>query len=71
MSTLATSNMLTVGTSHIWASMSMPQGRFLHDFFLYKGPPTNERLDPKPEEVGVFVYVDGSMVDELFKTLKR
>jgi len=77
-STLATSNMPTLGTPPIYAAMLTPQGRFLYDFFLYRPPRPDEKFDPtgsgpgpKPEEVEVLADVDGSVVDELIETLKR
>lgn len=77
-STLATSNMPTVGNSPVYAAILNPQGRFLYDFFLYRPPRPDEMFDPtgsgpgpRPEEVEVFADVDGSVVDELIETLKR
>ncbi|CAO2820053.1 unnamed protein product [Amaranthus hypochondriacus] len=77
-STLATSNLPTVGTSPVYAAMLNPQGRFLYDFFLYRPPQSDEKLDstgsgpgPKSDKVELFADVDGSTVDELIDTLKR
>ena len=77
-STLATSNLPTVGTLPVYAAMLNPQGRFLYDFFLYRPPQSDEKLDPtgsgpgpKSDKVELFADVDGSTVDELIDTLKR
>lgn len=77
-SNLASSNVPTVGTPPVYAAMLTPQGRFLYDFFLYRPPRPDEKLDPtgsgpgpKPDEMGLFADVDGSMVDELIEILKR
>ncbi|KMT12257.1 hypothetical protein BVRB_5g102000 [Beta vulgaris subsp. vulgaris] len=77
-SNLATSNLPTVGTPPVYAAMLNAQGRFLYDFFLYRPPRPDEKLDrtgsgpgPTTDEVELFADVDGSMVDELIDTLKR
>lgn len=77
-STLATVNMPTVGTPPIYAAMLTPQGRFLYDFFLYRPPRPDEKLDrtgsgpgPTTKEVELYADVDGSVVDELIGILKR
>ncbi|XP_021753980.1 putative transferase At4g12130, mitochondrial [Chenopodium quinoa] len=75
---MASTNMPTVGTRPVYAALLNPQGRFLYDFFLYRPPRLDEKLDPtgsgpgpSDDGMGLFADVDGSMVDELVQTLKR
>ncbi|KAL2902204.1 hypothetical protein RDABS01_011713 [Bienertia sinuspersici] len=77
-SNLATSNVPIVGSSPVYAAMLTPQGRFLYDFFLYRAPRSDEKLDstgsgpgPTPHGLELFADVDGSVLDELLDTLKR
>ncbi|KAL9246793.1 hypothetical protein vseg_020286 [Gypsophila vaccaria] len=76
--TLATSNLPTVGSTPVYAALLTPQGRFLYDFFVYRPPRPDEKLDrtgsgpgPRPGEVEVFADVDAGVVDEVMETLKR
>ncbi|KAH6804133.1 hypothetical protein C2S51_032380 [Perilla frutescens var. frutescens] len=67
-----TSNMPAVAAPPVYAAMLTPQGRFLYDFFLYKPPRLDEKLDrPDPGELEIYADVDRSVVDELLATLKR
>ncbi|KAL6556883.1 hypothetical protein OROHE_006759 [Orobanche hederae] len=73
-----TPNMPVHMTSSIYAAMLTPQGRFLYDFFLYKPPRSDAKLDrtgsgPGPDsgELVIYADVDGSIMDELLATLKR
>ncbi|KAH6771855.1 Glycine cleavage T-protein family [Perilla frutescens var. hirtella] len=74
----ATPNMPTVAAPPVYAAMLTPQGRFLYDFFLYRPPRPDEKLDstgsgPGPDsgELEIYADVDESVVDELLATLKR
>ncbi|KAH9625274.1 hypothetical protein KSS87_023526 [Heliosperma pusillum] len=76
--TLATSNLPTVGTTPVYAALLTAQGRFLYDFFLYRPPRSEKKLDrtgsgpgPGSDHVEVLADVDGSVVDEVVDTLKR
>ncbi|KAK6158041.1 hypothetical protein DH2020_005355 [Rehmannia glutinosa] len=73
-----TPNMPVVVTPPVYAAMLTPQGRFLYDFFLYRPPRPDEKLDrtgsgPGPDsgELEIYADVDGSVLDELLATLKR
>ncbi|KAI3468873.1 hypothetical protein Pfo_025536 [Paulownia fortunei] len=73
-----TPNMPVVVTPPVYAAMLTPQGRFLYDFFLYRPPRPDEKLDRSgsgpgldPGELEIYADVDGSVVDELLATLKR
>ncbi|KAL6556297.1 hypothetical protein OROGR_005585 [Orobanche gracilis] len=73
-----TPNMPVHMTPSIYAAMLTPQGRFLYDFFLYRPPRSDEKLDrtgsgPGPDsgELEIYADVDGSIMDELLATLKR
>ncbi|KAL3647271.1 hypothetical protein CASFOL_008239 [Castilleja foliolosa] len=73
-----TPNMPVLEIPPIYAAMLTPQGRFLYDFFLYRKPRSDEKLDrtgsgPGHDSGGLEIYadVDGSVVDELLETLKR
>ncbi|KAL0329637.1 UNVERIFIED_CONTAM: putative transferase, mitochondrial [Sesamum radiatum] len=73
-----TPNMPVCVAPPVYAAMLTPQGRFLYDFFLYRAPRTDEKLDrtgsgpgPDPGELEIFADVDGSVMDELLPTLKR
>lgn len=73
-----TPNMPAVETPPVYAALLTPQGRFLYDFFLYRSPRPDEKLDrtgsgpgPDPGELEIYADVDGSVVDELLATLKR
>ncbi|KAK4435122.1 putative transferase, mitochondrial [Sesamum alatum] len=73
-----TPNMPVCVTPPVYAAMLTPQGRFLYDFFLYRAPRTDEKLDrtgsgpgPDPGDLEIFADVDGSVMDELLATLKR
>ncbi|KAH9615027.1 hypothetical protein KSS87_022093 [Heliosperma pusillum] len=75
---LATSNLPTVGTSPVYAALLTAQGWFLYDFFLYRPPRSDEKLDrtgsgpgPGSDQVEVLADVDGSVVDEVVDSLKR
>ncbi|KAH6837764.1 Glycine cleavage T-protein family [Perilla frutescens var. hirtella] len=74
----ATPNMPTVAAPPVYAAMLTPQGRFLYDFFLYRPPRPDEKLDstgsgPGPDsgELEIYADVDECVVDELLATLKR
>ncbi|KAL0312763.1 UNVERIFIED_CONTAM: putative transferase, mitochondrial [Sesamum radiatum] len=73
-----TPNMPVSVSPPVYAAMLTPQGRFLYDFFLYRAPRTDEKLDrtgsgpgPHPGELEIFADVDVSVMDELLATLKR
>ncbi|KAL8539660.1 hypothetical protein ACS0TY_001321 [Phlomoides rotata] len=73
-----TPNTPAVVTSSVYAAMLTPQGRFLFDFFLYRPPRSDEKLDrtgsgtgSDPGELGIFADVDSSALDELLATLKK
>lgn len=62
----------------VYAALLTPQGRFLYDFFLYRPPRSDEKLDPtgsgpgsNPGELEIYADVDASVVDEALATLKR
>ncbi|XP_057805965.1 LOW QUALITY PROTEIN: putative transferase At4g12130, mitochondrial, partial [Salvia miltiorrhiza] len=74
----ATPNMPAVAAAPVYAAMLTPQGRFLYDFFLYRPPRADEKLDatgsgPGPDsgELEIYADVDGSVVDELLAALKK
>ncbi|KAL7160300.1 hypothetical protein ABFS83_01G084600 [Erythranthe nasuta] len=73
-----TPNMPAAVAPPVYAAMLTPQGRFLYDFFLYRAPRTDEKLDrtgsgpgPDPGELEIYADVEGSVLDELLATLKR
>lgn len=75
-----TPNIPAVETPPVYAAILTPQGRFLYDFFLYRSPRPDEKLDrtgsgpgpgPDPGELEIYADVDGSFVDELLATLKK
>ncbi|GFP81807.1 putative transferase caf17 mitochondrial [Phtheirospermum japonicum] len=73
-----TPNMPVLEIPPVYAAMLTPQGRFLYDFFLYRAPRSDEKLDrtgsgPGPDsgELEIYADVDGFVVDELLATLKR
>ncbi|XP_038876818.1 putative transferase At4g12130, mitochondrial [Benincasa hispida] len=78
-SSLPTPNLAPVSVLPMYAAMLTPQGRFLYDFFLYRPPRPEEKLDrtgsgPGPasdEPVELMADVDSSVLDELLVTLKK
>ncbi|GER38726.1 glycine cleavage T-protein family [Striga asiatica] len=73
-----TPNLPGIVVPPVYAAMLTPQGRFLYDFFLYRPPRLDEKLDrtgsgpgPDSDELEIFADVDGSVMDELLATLKR
>ncbi|KAI4370380.1 hypothetical protein MLD38_018738 [Melastoma candidum] len=73
-------NTPAVVTSPLYAALLTPQGRFLYDFFLYKRPEPEERLDPSGSgpgqrqedgEMEVFADVDGRFLEEIVQTFRR
>ncbi|KAG7953319.1 hypothetical protein I3843_12G103700 [Carya illinoinensis] len=51
-STLPTSNLPTVSVPPVYAALLTPQGRFLHDLFLYRPPRPDAKLDRNGSEPG-------------------
>ncbi|XP_047964168.1 putative transferase At4g12130, mitochondrial [Salvia hispanica] len=73
-----TPNMPAVAAPPVYAAMLTPQGRFLYDFFLYRPPRSEEKLDrtgsgPGPDsgELEIYADVDGSVIDEVLAALKK
>ncbi|XP_051114980.1 putative transferase At4g12130, mitochondrial [Andrographis paniculata] len=73
-----TPNLSALQTPPVYSAMLTPQGRFLCDFFLYKPPRSDEKLDrtgsgpgPSSGELEIYADVDRSILDEILATLKR
>ncbi|KAL2472444.1 Glycine cleavage T-protein family [Abeliophyllum distichum] len=74
----ATPNMPVVTVPPLYAALLTPQGRFLYDFFLYRRPRPDEKLNrtgtgpgPNPGELEIYADVDRSVLDEVLITLKK
>ncbi|CAA3005668.1 transferase At4g12130, mitochondrial [Olea europaea subsp. europaea] len=74
----ATPNMPVVVVPPLYAALLTPQGKFLYDFFLYKPPRPDEKLDrtgsgpgSDPGELEIYADVDRSVLDEVLMTLKK
>ncbi|KAG6634247.1 hypothetical protein CIPAW_12G105000 [Carya illinoinensis] len=73
-STLPTSNLPTVSVPPVYAALLTPQGRFLHDLFLYRPPRPDAKLDRNGSEPGshsdesfeLFADVDATNLAEDF-----
>lgn len=72
-------NVASVVVPPAYAALLTPQGRFLYDFFLYRPPRPEEKLDRTGSGPGsvsggspeILADVDGSVLDELLATLKK
>ncbi|XVF52698.1 hypothetical protein PTKIN_Ptkin05aG0039500 [Pterospermum kingtungense] len=72
-------NVASVVAPPAYAALLTPQGRFLFDFFLYRPPRPEEKLDRTGSGPGggsdgwpeILADVDGSVLDELLTTLKK
>ncbi|XVF13289.1 hypothetical protein REPUB_Repub08aG0196100 [Reevesia pubescens] len=78
-SPVPTPNVASVLAPPMYAALLTPQGRFLYDFFLYRPPRPEEKLDrtgsgpgrESAESVEILADVDGLLLDELLATLKK
>ncbi|KAF9617818.1 hypothetical protein IFM89_039000 [Coptis chinensis] len=68
---LSTPNVATVSTPPMYAALLTPQGRFLYDFFLYKPPQSNEKLDKSNELFELLADVDSLVLDEILDCFKK
>lgn len=78
---LVTPNLPVESTPPIYAAMLTPQGRFLHDLFLYRPPKSDEKLDRTGSGPGsdpdaddtptLFADVDTMVLDELIDCFKK
>ncbi|XP_052210981.1 putative transferase At4g12130, mitochondrial [Diospyros lotus] len=73
-----TPNVPAISASPVYAAMLTPQGRFLYDLFLYKPPPSDQKLDrtgsgpgPDSQDLELYADVDRSVLDELLETMKK
>ncbi|XP_022737048.1 putative transferase At4g12130, mitochondrial [Durio zibethinus] len=78
-SAIPTPNVASVVVPPMYAALLTPQGRFLYDFFLYRPPQPEEKLDRTGSGPGsgsggsveILADVDRSLLDELLATLKK
>ncbi|XVF10761.1 hypothetical protein REPUB_Repub07fG0210700 [Reevesia pubescens] len=77
-SPIPTPNVASVVVPPMYAALLTPQGRFLYDFFLYRPPLPDEKLDRTGSGPGrgggsfeILADVDGSILHELLATLKK